>query len=466
MKQLFFLLMFIPLCLHANPKIEEYENIPLKEWHAPKIERITLSNGLKVFLLEDKELPIVNGKFFIPAASVYEKQDKVGLASITAALLRQGGAGHWSSTELNAFLENKGIDIHLGANKEYSALGFMSLKTELDSCLDAVFAILQKPRFEEERLNLLKVRSIDALKRQNDDPSQIAAREFPKLIYGPDSPWSRTPTMKMVESFTVQDVKDFYQTYYLPKQMNLAISGNFDKNELIQKLEERMKDWNPEDKDLPKIPEVSKEFNPSRHFAQKKADQVTLYLGHWGARRSNPDKFALLLLNYILGGETLTSRLGVQIRSSQGLAYSIYSNFGFGQDLGLFQVVAQTKAQSSADVILEIKKIMQNLLVENSISEHDLKAAKEAFLNSLYASYEPKFNIVSEEARFNFLGYPDHYLEIFAKKISEVKLEDLSRVGKEYLHPDHLKILAVGDRAVAHILFSLGSWEEIELKLE
>ncbi|MCB1214607.1 MAG: insulinase family protein [Deltaproteobacteria bacterium] len=151
-----------------------------------------------------------------------------------------------------------------------------------------------------------------------------------------------------------------------------------------------------------------------------------------------------MLLNDILGGSSLSSRLGGQIRSTLGLAYSVYSSFGFSADYGIFFIFAQTKTESVDSVLSEVKKQLSDLVQGDSLTQEELEEHRSSFLNSLYSSLEPLKDYVSQEARFAFLGYPKNYLQKFRKEIKKVKLSDLKKVAKNYIKSEDLKILVLG----------------------
>ncbi|MBI2336881.1 MAG: insulinase family protein [Deltaproteobacteria bacterium] len=435
----------------------------VENWAPPNVEVIPLKNGIKLFLLEDKELPIVTGKLWLRAGDIYDPANLLGTASLTASLLRLGGAGADSPDVFNAKLEDLAASIGVEVFSEYSTVSFKTLSQDLAPTLELFFTMLQNPKMDESRLEILKAKAIDQIKRQNDLPGPIASREFKKMIYGQDNIWARTSTQEMIKAIKREDLMAFFKKYYVPNQINLAIAGNFKKSQVLALIHKHTSAWAKSEAPLPELAGVQRHYTPGKFFIDKQADQATLVVGHFGDKRDNPDKFALILLNYILGGETLTSRLGVDIRSTQGLAYAIYSSFGLDRDYGIFRVVAQTKVESAGLVIQSIMDHLQHIREPGNIQAPELAAAKAAFLNSLFSSYEPKFNIVAEEARFDFLGYPPHYLQIFAEKIKAVTLSDLQRVAKDYLRPEGLKILVVGDGAKLNSLIRKQEWQIIPL---
>ena len=172
--------------------------------------------------------------------------------------------------------------------------------------------------------------------------------------------------------------------------------------------------------------------------------QSTILIGHLGEKRNNPDKFALLVMNTILGGSgAMTSRLGETIRSSEGKAYMVWSDFGFGRDEGLFRVITQTAAPNTLWVIRKVQEMLKETAESPRFTKEELERAKKSILRSLVRDYETRFSQVKDLARFRLLDYPSPYLEVFQKEINRVDTGDLERVARQYLHPESLSVLAV-----------------------
>ncbi len=431
----------------ARGGIQELEKTPLPQIQVPPIFREKMKNGMRLLLLEDEELPLVRGYLYIRTGSIYESPEKLGLAALTGQLLRAGGTEGLSPETFNEKLAGLGAEISSSVNREYGFVSFQCLKEDFPVVLGLVFEMLRKPAFDEAQRQLIKSQMLEALKRKNDDPEDIAQRIFPKLIFGKDNPWSRTPTPETVQHLSRGDVLEFYRKYYFPDRIVFALAGDVRPKEAMALIEAQTRDWPKANGKLPVVPPLKKTWEAGLYLGGKKTDQATLLLGHFGEKRSNPDKFALLLLNEILGGDVMSSRLGKRIRSTLGLSYGIFSQYGLQTDYGIFLIFAQTKAPSATQVLAEAKKILEETVSHGGVGEGELELHKQSLLNSLFSEYEPKYKFAQQEARFEYLGYPPNYLQILRKKIEKVTLKDIQRVAKTYLRPDALKVLVVGDPA-------------------
>ncbi len=441
----FSLFFLIPVMARSEPAWEALEKTPLPQIHVPPIDRTTLPNGLQVLMLQDSELPVVRGFLYVRTGSIYEPGDKLGLAAMTGELIRDGGTKHHTPEAVEAELASVGAEIDSDIGREYGLISFKCLKEDLPKVLGLVFEMLREPAFDPRKLELVRLQLLEALRRQNDDPAKTASREFPKLIYGKDNVWARSPSPESIKALTREDVEGFYKKYFFPDRLILALSGDFQEKPVLHTLEELTQGWAKATEPLPVIPPLEKHFSSGITLIPKQADQSTIMLGHFGDKRFNPDKYALLLFNDILGGESLVSRLGKQVRSTLGLAYGIYSRFGLETDYGIFSIMAQTQAKNSKQVLAESRRILAETRRPDSITEAELDFFKQSLLNSLYSEYEPKYNFAKDEARFTYLGYPPNYLETFRQNIEKVTLEDIRRVAQKYFNPDALQILVVGD---------------------
>ncbi|MCE9624087.1 MAG: insulinase family protein [Deltaproteobacteria bacterium] len=421
------------------------EKTPLPQIHVPDIARVTLGNGLQLMMLEDTELPVVRGYLYLRIGGIYDPAEKLGLATMLGELLREGGTAKHPSEKFEAELAAVGADIESDFGREYGLIGFKCLKEDLPTVLGLVFEMLREPAFEAKKLELVRVQMLEQLRRQNEDPAKIASREFPKLIYGKDSVWARSATPATVKSLTREDVVAFYKKFTFPDRIILSVSGDFDPKAVVKRVEGLTQGWSKATEALPVIPPVVKQWSSGEVLIPKQADQATLMLGHFGDKRFNPDKYALLLLNDILGGEALVSRLGKRVRSTLGLAYGIYSRFGLETDYGVFTIMAQTQAKNSRRVLEESRKILEEIRRPDSITEAELEFYKQSLLNSLYSEYEPRYNFAKDEARFTYFGYPPRYIELFRENIEKVTLADIRRVAEKYLNPEALQVLVVGN---------------------
>ncbi len=427
----------------ASPDQIEYP--PLRDVAIPQAERVQMPNGIVVFLLEDHELPLIDASVRIRTGSRYEPADKIGLANMTAAVMRTGGAGERSGAEVDLFLEDRGafLSSSIGASV---GLASMSVLTEnFDEVLTVMADMLRRPRFEADKIEEARVQQKSAISRRNDSPAGIASREFNKLVYGAESPYARHAEYATVEAITRGDLVAFHQAYYHPNQIMIGVTGDFDRDQVLAAIEREFGDWEPMDVELPTEFMIASADAGKVYFVEKTdLTQTNFRVGHLGTTIDDPDYFALEIMNTIFG-QGFASRLFSKIRSDLGLAYAIWGGVGATYDYpGVFQVGGETKLESTAAaleaVIAEIERMKQG-----DITDEELAYATEGYLNSFIFNFDTVEEVVGRQMLYEYYGYPADFLQTSRDKIEAVTKEDVARAARNHLHPDRLVIMAVAD---------------------
>lgn len=433
------------------------------QFNIPKSDRITLKNGMRVYLLEDHELPIVNMTAFITAGSIYDPPELTSLAGLTGALLRSGGTEALKPDELDAELEFMASGVESSIGEDLGTLSMNTLTKNLHRTLELFAEVLMRPGFEQSRIDLAKNNTIEAIRRQNDDPKGIAGREFKRAIYA-NHPLGRVATIESVSRITRQDMIELHKRYFTPKGIILAVSGDFDRKELLAKLEKLFADWQPQAPQLPDVAMPEMGSGGQVLLARKQVNQSVIRMGHLGLEKNNPDQYAVRVMDYILGGG-FTSRLTQEIRSNQGLAYSAGSRFDIGRRFpGIFMALTETKSGSTVKAITLMNEIIAGMTREK-VSEEELALAKESIINSFIFGFARADFIVTQQARLDYYEFPDGYLENFRDNIARVTADDVLRVAKKYLHPEAMTVMVVGDDSkFDQPLATVGAVREIELE--
>ncbi|MEY3328182.1 MAG: hypothetical protein RLZZ115_1063 [Cyanobacteriota bacterium] len=196
---------------------------PLPTIELPDYERYQLDNGIIVYLVEDHELPLVGGSALFRTGDRFEPADKVGLASITAEVMRNGGTRQNSGDELNQLLEQKAASVEVGISTTSGSVGFSGLTEDLDLVFGLFTDVIRNPLFPQDQLDLAKTQAKGGIARRNDNPGDIASREFVKLIYGVDSPYARITEYSTLKNISRESLVDFYEKYFHPETMILGI---------------------------------------------------------------------------------------------------------------------------------------------------------------------------------------------------------------------------------------------------
>ncbi|OGG54869.1 MAG: hypothetical protein A3F84_13150 [Candidatus Handelsmanbacteria bacterium RIFCSPLOWO2_12_FULL_64_10] len=415
---------------------------PLK-YEPPKVERVTLQNGLDVFLLEDHELPLINATAYIRTGSIYDPPDRAGLAGLVGTVMRIGGTKTRTGDELDEELEFLAASVETGMSEESGAASLSVLSKDIDRGL-AVFAdVLMNPEFRQDKLDLAKSQTIDGIRRRYDDPYEIARWEFRKIVWGKESPWARRSTVESVSRIAREDLMAFHQKYYHPNNVLLGVSGDFKRADLLPRLEKAFAAWKPVPVQPPEVQKQNPGFKPGVYLVSKDLSQSTVRIGHVGIQRHSPDQYAVAVLNEIFGAGTFTSRLGTEVRSKQGLAYRVGGSLLDGINSGMFVALCQTKAETTARAIALMKDIIAKMQTD-PITDEEMQTAKSSLINSFIFKYSSPAQIVNQKVSLKYDGYPDDYLETYIDRIQKVTKDDVLRVAKNYIHPEGLAVLVLG----------------------
>ena len=304
------------LPLIARPHEElTYDPIQFKP-PVPEVRK--LSNGMTLYLLEDHELPVFDISGIVKTGTIYDPIDKIGLASIFASVMRSGGTVSREPDVLNEELESMAASVEVGMSPEYGSVSLSTMAEDIEKGLEIFADVLRNPAFRQDKLDLRKQQATEAIRRRNDNPIQLAWRNFSSILYGKDHPFGWYSEIETVESITVEDLKTFHSKYYHPNNIMLSITGDFDTEQLINQLEKVFAGWIMNDIEFPDIPAVEISYPPSVNHIQKDLPQTTMLIGHLGIKRTPdfPDYFALTVMNDILGEGGFTSRLMKQVREN------------------------------------------------------------------------------------------------------------------------------------------------------
>lgn len=413
----------------------------------PKADRVVLENGMVLYLLEDHDLPIFNITARIRTGAIYEPQEKAGLASLTGYVMRSGGTVSMPDDKMNEELEFMAASVETSIDRESGSANLSTLRKDIDKSLKIFADVLMNPALPEDKIRMRKDEVIESIRRENDNPSQIAQREFRKIMYDSKHPYSRKVegTLESIEKITRDDMIAFHKKYFRPNNIILGISGDFNKDEIIKKLNTVFAGWKKEEIQFPEVPKVDRRFEKAVFYAYKDINQANVIMGHLGIHRKSPDYFPVMIMNFVLGGGSFTARIPGRIRSDEGLAYSAYSAFQTSRDIGMFFVSCQTKLESTNRAISialeELEKIRKT-----PIDKEELTQAKETFMNQFVFRFTTSASIVEQKVDIEYEDLPSNYLETYLDNVQAVTYEDVQRVARKYLHPDEIKILVVGDK--------------------
>jgi zinc protease len=419
----------------------------LPELRLPNYSRTQLANGMVVYLIEDHELPLVEGTALIRTGSRIEPADQIGLAAITGDLMRSGGTQKYPPRELAQLLEDRAASIETGIGESSGSASFSSLSADLPIVFEQFAAVLRQPAFDPAQLDLTLAQVNSGIGRRNDDPDAIANREFEKLIYGPRSPYARTAEYSTIAKIDRPSVLRFYNESVAPNRIILGIVGDFDSKVMTQLIETAFGDWRSNTAPLPPLPSVAPHKRGGIYIVdQEKLNQSSVLIGQLGGLASDPSYPALDVLNGVLNG--FGGRLHNEIRSRQGLAYSVYGSWSPRYDYpGLFISGAQTRSETTVTLVTALRQELDK--IRNApVSPAELAYAKESTLNSFVFSVQEPSQTLSRLMRYEYFGYPKDFLFRYRKAIEATTAEQVQAAAQKFLKPEQFVTLIVGNRKV------------------
>ncbi len=407
------------------------------------VERIVLGNGMIIYLYEDHRLPTFALTTTIRCGSVYDSDDKDGLSQLVGTVMRTGGSRSISGDSLNILLEYAGgsLESRIGDESGTASLSVLSKDMELGLALWA--DLLRNPAFPADKMELAKVDIRNSIKRRNDDPGSVTNRYFNKLVYGAH-PFGRILEWATVKALTPDDLFAYHKQFFVPNNMIVGVSGDFKKEELLARLNALVGDWSKSEALPASPPEVQFALKPGVYEVLKDVNQANIRIGQMGIRRDNPDRYAISLMNYILGGGSFTSRLTSRVRSDEGLAYRAGSSFDIdSRDYGTFAAYCQTKSstcyKATRIMMEEINKIRNE-----GATQEELDDARNAAINRFVFNFDTSGRIIQNLISLEYNGFPTDFYDTYAANFSKVTLADIQTVAQKYFNPDQLTLVVVG----------------------
>ncbi|MEM6448783.1 MAG: pitrilysin family protein [Cyanobacteria bacterium P01_D01_bin.105] len=419
---------------------------PLGDIVIPDYERYELDNGLVVYLMEDHDLPLVGGSATFRTGSYLVPPEKTGLAGITGQAMRLGGTLTHSPEAINEMLEQRAASVETSIGNTSGSASFSALTEDLETVFDLFAEVITQPAFDSTQFDLIKSRSAGSIARRNDDPDDIVSREFRKLVYGDESPYARVVEYANLNSISLEDVKDFYESTLTPANTILGIVGDFDPDVMKAQIERTLGQWESAGSvDLPAPPEGLQQQAGLFMVDQPQLTQSYVHVGHIGDELSSPDHASMVVLNEVLNG--FGGRLFNEIRSRQGLAYSVYAVWSPRYDHnGLFIGGGQTRSETTVPFIQSIYTEIEKIRNE-PVSETELAFAKDSVLNSFVFNFQTPSQTLSRVIRYEFYDYPQDFVFQYRDNVERTTAQAVLSAAQANLTPDQLITVVVGNTA-------------------
>jgi len=437
---------------------------PEPTFKPPKPQRFKLKNGLEVMLVEFHDLPLVDFNLMIKTGGAANPADRAGLADLTAHMLDEGTKTR-SALAIADQAASLGATLSTGSTWDSSNVSLSTLTKNLDAALALFADVVVNPAFDPKEFERVRDNLLTAITRRKDSPPTVAGLAFTHLLYGQKHPygWPMAGVETTIKKLTPADLRGFYDHYYHPNNAALLVAGDTTEKALRSKLEAAFAKWRTKSASAPKLPSPEGAAAATRIFLIDKADapQSSIRVGLVGIDRKSPDYFPVTVMNLILGGGFY--RLDLNLREGKGWTYGARSTVDSRRAPGPWSAGGEFVALHTADSVTEILKELASMR-DADVTDVELARAKDQIIKSFPARFATRANVAAQLAELAVFGLPDSYITEYTKKIAAVTKDDVRRVARKYLDPNHLTIVVVGDRkSLAEPLGKVAPVEERDL---
>ncbi|TCP23638.1 zinc protease [Tenacibaculum skagerrakense] len=415
------------------------------EIKTPDVWQDKLENGLKIYGIQNSEVPLVEFNFVIEGGQLLEDINKLGVANLTAGLLEKGTKNKTVS-ELEDALAQLGASVNVFATKENIRISGTTLTRNYNATLALVKEMLLEPRWDESEFELLKKRAITNLRQEEASPRSIAANQYNALLYGKDNIRSKNilGTIASVEAITIDDVKNYYANYISPSITTMHVVGDIDKESIVTSLKDINENWKAKEVTIPSFPTPEPPSKSTVYFYDvPNAKQSQLRFGTPALAFNDKDYYPATVMNYILGGGGFASQLTQELREGKGYTYGIRSGFSGSKEKGAFTIASGVRSNVTLEASQLVKQILEDY-AEN-YTEKDLETTKGFLIKSNARAFETmnaKLGMLENISSYNLS--PD-YVKDREKIVSEMTIPRIQELANKYIDPNKMIWLVVGD---------------------
>ena len=414
--------------------------IPIESW--------TASTGAKVFFVPSPSIPMLDVNIDFDAGSRYDPPGKSGLATLTAALLDKGanaqdGQPARNEAQIADAFADTGADFGGAAGGDRGGIGLRTLtaSAEREQSLRLAGQLIKAPAYPDAVVAREKQRLITAIREGDTRPGVIADKTLSKAIY-PSHPYGVSATPESVGSITRDDLLKFWRDNYTARRAVVTLIGAIDRKQ-AERIAEDMTRGLPEGAPAPKLPDVQVTIPASEKRIPHPAQQASVAIGAPAIARGDPDYFALLVGNYVLGGGGFSSRLTDQVREKRGLTYGVDSYFAPSKQPGPFSITLQTKKENTNEALGLVRQIVAQYVAQGP-TDAELKAAKDNLVNGFPLRIDSNRKLLTNVANIGWYGLPLDYLDTWTAQINKVTRDQVRAAFQRHVHPDAMATVIVG----------------------
>jgi zinc protease len=409
----------------------------------PDFQEFTLENGLRVVMVPYGTQPIVSARLYARGGSALDPAGKAGLASLTAAVLTRG-TGSRSADEISEEIEGVGGSLGASAGSDFLVVSVSSLTDHVETAFELLADVALNARFPGEELELERRRTLSGLQAQLGQPQAIAQRRFGEVVYGADHPYGANPVPETVQGVDREDVIRYRDRVLHPANTLLLVAGRIESDRMEALVRQHFGGWIPADPVDLEVPDPPRRDEAVIYLVHRPGSvQSVIGMGHAAVRPGHPDRFALEVMNRVLGGG-VDARLFRILREERGWTYGAGSQITRPAGPGIFRAITEVRTEVTDSVLVELTSQLWRLRDE-PVPDEEMDAAREYLAGSFPLRLETPMQVAGQIATTLLLELPLEEVTDYPQRIRQVSPEDVQRVAREHLHPDRAAIVVVGD---------------------
>jgi zinc protease len=413
-----------------------------KEFKLPAKQQFTLPNGMKVTMVPFGSVPKVDMQLVVRVGNVDEAADQVWLADVMGDLMREGSTKR-GATEINTAVATMGGAINTGVSLDETTVSGQALSEHATSLVALLAEVALQPRFPESELARIKQNRLRNLAVQKSQPQALAQEKFYNVMF-PNHPYGRYfPTESMVQGFTIQQVRDFYDKNFTAARAHLFIAGQFDTNAMMKAIRDNFGGWKAGTAVAPARPTMANK-RAIYVIDRPGAVQSSMIIGGPTIDPTNPDYRALQVTNMLLGG-AFGSRITKNIREDKGYTYSPFSQINTRYRNAYWSETADVTTNVTGPSLKEIFAEIDRLQKEPPTAA-ELRGIQDNMIGTYMMQGSTRGGVINLLRAINLHGLPETYITDYVKQVNAVTPADVSRIARQYISDDNFTIVIVGDR--------------------
>ena len=424
----------------------------------PKAFETKLSNGMQVIVLEQHKLPTFAMQMVVLSGGLADPADQHGAAQATAASLREGTKTR-TSKQIAEQVDSLGASLSAtsGLSTINSLVNGSGLTDNFDQIMELFADVILNPTFPADELTKFKTRSLAQLRAQRAQPGFLANEMFARVMYGSHPAGRVSLTAEEIQKLTPEVLQRFHAAHYKPNNTIFAIVGDVKPAEIVAKLEKTFGSWQRGDVPQTSIPKVSGAAPAKIHLINRAASvQTNLVLGNLAIERTDPDYYAIDVMNQVVGGGA-SARLFLNLREDKGYTYGAYSGFSAFKFRGTFRANTEVRTEvtkgSMDELMYELKRIR-----DERVAQDEFDRAKRTIIGGFALQLESPQALLNNIITQKLYSLPADYWDTYTQKIAAITPDDVQRVAKKYLDLSRLQIVAVGDASkISELLKQYGN---------